>query len=396
MRKCPGLLNPPGLTTMTRLFLRTLGVAGVLIAGVMLQPGQAQRETPKAKPPAYVLVPKSAKRIKAVLKFEVRTPNILAESWSLYVTQLPVLPGQVDVKTVITPRGIPARDLDGGRPMLVAQVMATDSQWRKGVSTRVDYEATLLERQLERLEPGAPEPPAVADLGPAERRQWLESSHQFDHRAASFQTWLDKYKLRREPGEDPVDFARKVFLVVRKEVKHYEGNDIEHLASNIGKVGKSDYAGITAVYIAALRANGIPARALGGRLIINQGRPMKDGWPHAKVEFFAAGIGWVPADIAGAIRSNRSPEGLECFGNDSAEFLTHHIDTDLLIETFLGRKTLEWLPDVTWWVKGTGSFDALQTKATMDVEVEPLDLAETLARLAPRPGVKKQVAKKRR
>ena len=58
-------------------------------------------------------------------------------------------------------------------------------------------------------------------------------------------------------------------------------------------------------------ANGIPARALCGRVVIDEGRPTKTSWPHARAEFFAQGIGWVPVDVAGAIRSNRSPDGLD-------------------------------------------------------------------------------------
>ena len=159
--------------------------------------------------------------------------------------------------------------------------------------------------------------------------------------------------------------------------------DAEHLASRVCAVGKSDYAGITAVYVAALRANGIPARALCGRVVIFEGQPTSESWPHAKVEFFAQGIGWVPADVAGAIRSNRSPDGLEFFGNDSAEFLTMHLDTDLVIDTYTGRKTVEWLPEASVYVLGAGTFDGGQTKATVTVEVEPLDLTAVLAQARP-------------
>jgi hypothetical protein len=128
-------------------------------------------------------------------------------------------------------------------------------------------------------------------------------------------------------------------------------------------------------------------------VVIDEGQPTKLNWPHAKVEFFAQGIGWVPADVAGAIRSDGSPDGLEFFGNDSAEFLTMHLDTDLIIDTYFGRKTHEWLPDPCWWVLGSGSFDGTQTKVTMTVETEPLDLAEALARKPARPSSKKQAAK---
>ena len=97
--------------------------------------------------------------------------------------------------------------------------------------------------------------------------------------------------------------------------------------------------------------------------------------------------------MAGAIRINKSPDGLEFFGNDSAEFLTMHLDTDLIIDDLFGRKTLEWLPDPAWQVLGSGSFDGSQTKVTVTVEVEPLDLSEALAKKPTRPGTKKPAGK---
>ena len=90
--------------------------------------------------------------------------------------------------------------------------------------------------------------------------------------------------------------------------------------------------------------------------------------------------------MAGAIRSNRSPDGLEFFGNDSADFLTLHLDTDLVIDTYTGRQTVDWLPETSVYVLGAGTFDGGQTKAAVTVEVEPLDLAEVLARKPARPA----------
>jgi hypothetical protein len=360
---------------------------------VLPHSGRAEGDTTGTSP-SYVLVPKSAKRIKAVLTFEFKAPKVKADEWSIYVTQIPELPGQIDVRTTLFPRGKPARELsDEGRLMLFARLPSVGQQWRQNFTARVENEATLLERRLERREPDAPEAPAVAPLDPKTRRLELTDGHQFDYQSEPFQAWLDKHELHREPKENEIDFARRAFLAVRKGITHFEGVKIEHLASRVCEAGKSDFAGITAVYVAALRANGIPARALIGRVVIYEGQPTKESWIHAKAEFFAPGIGWVPADVAGAIRSNRSPDGLEFFGNDSAEFLTMHLDTDLVIDTYFGRKTLEWLPDVSWWVKGLGSFEGSQTKVTVTVAVEPLDLTEILARKPARPAAKKQAAK---
>ena len=183
---------------------------------------------------------------------------------------------------------------------------------------------------------------------------------------------------------------------MRKGTKHFEGEKAEHMASAVCQAGKSDYAGITALYIAALRANGIPARALGGRMVVYEGKPSKSSWPHAKVEFYAEKVGWVPADIAGAIRYNKPPESLEFFGNDPADFLTMHLGTDLILDTAFGPKTMEWLPDPSWWVLGSGSIDGMRTKVTVVVEVEPVGLTEALTNRLARPAPKKQATKSAR
>jgi transglutaminase-like putative cysteine protease len=389
-------LNPPGLTTMIG---RAFCLTTILIGLVLPHPGLAQNNSPSAGPD-YVLVAKSAKRIKSELTIEVKAPNVQADEWHVYVPQPPELPGQVDVRMTLFPAGIPVRELsDLGRPMQVVRVIAVGEQYRRDVKVRIETEATLLERKLERREPGAPPAPAVAPLDPRTRRLELANFHQFEYQTATFRAWLNEHKLRREPGESDIDLARRAFLAVRKNLKHYEGEGIERIASKVCEEGKSDYAGLTAVYVAALRANGIPARALSGRMAILNGKPTGSSWPHAKVEFYAAGVGWVPADPAGAIRSGQQNDGLEFFGCDSAQFLTLHLDTDVVINTNFGQKCLDWLPDGSWWVTGSGdgSLAGSYAKVTTTVKFEPVDLAEVLARKpAARPNTKKPAAKKTR
>ena len=101
--------------------------------------------------------------------------------------------------------------------------------------------------------------PAVAPLDAKTRSLELVSGHQFDYQAAPTRAWLNEHELHRGPEENEVDFARRAFLAVRKGITHFEGKEVEHLASRVCLAGKSDYAGITSVYVAALRADGIPA-----------------------------------------------------------------------------------------------------------------------------------------
>jgi transglutaminase-like putative cysteine protease len=373
--------------------LRNFSVAWFLIATLWPQSGRAQDDMDDEARP-YVLVPKSAKRVKAFLTIEMKAPNILADEWSVYIAQIPQLPGQAEVKTVLFPRGKSAREMsEEARPILYAQIPSVGEQWRRNVKARVEYEATLIERRLERKEADAPAPPAVPPLDVKTRRFLLANSHQFDYNEPKFKAWLEENKLRRLPDESEVDFARKAFLAVRQGFKHTEGADVEHLASRVCEAGESDYEGLTAVFVAALRANGIPTRVLAGRMILTNGQPSKGAWPHARTEFFANGLGWVPADPAGAIRSGRKTQGLEYFGNDNGEFLTIHLGTDMLLDTYFGPKNNETLQNPAIWMIGSGNFDGNTIKVDVTVESEELNLTDVITRLNARPSTKKQATK---
>ncbi len=348
---------------------------------------QADKPAEGRAGPGYRLVPKSARRIKAALTVEMKAPNLLADEWSVFVSPIPELPGQVETRTTLVPQGKLIRELsDATRPMILTRIPSLGEQWRRGVKARADYEATLLERRLEPLEPGDPPPTAVASLDARSRRFWLASGHQFDFNTPRFKAWLTENQLRREPAENEVDFARKAFLAVRHGFTHYEGADVPHLASKVCELGKSDFAGLTAVFVAALRANGIPTRVLAGRMVLMNGKPTKATWPHARTEFYVTGLGWVPADPAGAIRSGRKTEGLEFFGNDNAEFLTHHLDTDIILDTYFGTKTHEWLMDPALWMIGGGNFDGNSIKVDVTVTVEELNLTDVIERLNTQSG----------
>jgi hypothetical protein len=373
--------------------LRLLSIAWLLIVLFWPQSSQAQDDMDDETRP-LVLVPKSARKVRVELNFEFKAPKLLADEWSVFISQIPTLPGQAEVKTVLFPRGKTARDLsEEARPILYAQIPAVGQQWRSNIKTKVEYEATLIERRLERKEADAPAPPPVAPLDAKTRKILTASSHQFDYNEPRFKNWLDEQKLRRKPDESEIDFARKAFLAVRKGFKHYEGADVEHLASKVIEAEQSDYAGLTAVFVAALRANGIATRVLAGRMILFNGKPTNGAWPHARTEFFANSIGWIPADPAGAIRSGRKTEGLEYFGNDSAEFLTMHLGTDIVVDTYFGPKTHEWLQTPAWWVIGGGNFDGSTTRVEVKVESEELNLTDTIARLNTRPSTKKNATK---
>jgi hypothetical protein len=347
-----------------------LGIGG-------LQPGLAQSHPPSStgRQPSYTLVVSSANRVRDELTFGFKTPRLQAENWVVYVARLPELAGQTDVRSSLDHGGRHVRELGAlGRSLLFARVPVKGAKWRDGLTVRVEYEATLLVRRLERRKPETPVAP-VAPLGPRERRPALAGGHPFDFASTAFQGWLDEHKLRRGPDEEEVDFARRVFVEIKKRFRYVQANEIDRLASHVCEASRSDVGGLAIVFVSALRANGIPARLLSGRWA----RPSEPGRnaadePHVKAEFFATGVGWVPADIGSAVHSEKPPDGLDDFGRENGDFLTLHVDTEIEIDTiYFGRKTIEWLQAPSIWVTGTGTFEGLTTPVTSKIRVEPLD-----------------------
>ena len=90
---------------------------------------------------------------------------------------------------------------------------------------------------------------------------------------------------------------------------------------------------------------------------------------HVKAEFFATGIGWVPADPASAVLWDKSSDGLTFFGHDPGDFIVFHLDGDLLINTIhFGKQPVQYLQGTAFWVKGTGSVEGYKIETQWEVK----------------------------
>ena len=147
-------------------------------------------------------------------------------------------------------------------------------------------------------------------------------------------------------------------------------------ASFVCQHDSADCGGMSILYVATLRANQVPARVLFGRWAKSavagatlQGAPYHQ--QHIKSEFFAQGIGWVPADLSRAVTADKSPEGLRHFGYDSGEFLTVHVDPDLEFNSGLfGTRTLPYLQSFHYYARGDGKLSHLKCDLDWQVEVK--------------------------
>ena len=112
-----------------------------------------------------------------------------------------------------------------------------------------------------------------------------------------------------------------------------------------------------------LRSQGIPARTLAGRWAVSEKPDDKIGkleyhQEHVKAEFFAQGVGWVPADLSSAVLHDKTEARLKHFGNDRGDFLTFHFDNDLAVDTVqYGVRTIPLMQKGCYWVRGSGSLE---------------------------------------
>ena len=348
--------------TMTR-FLLAAAVAAAVTA--------AARPRPPA-PVRHAVEAKDARRVVGVLTYHVTCPELRAKEWLVYAAA-PELPGQTKVKTTLAPAGKAGKESGPPpRPLVVAKVPATTADLQTTIPIRVTYEATLRARTLVELPPDAVAP-KVAPLPAAERKLYLAENGDIDFRHETVQKWLRDEGLVRTT-EDEVAFARTVLRRLRDRMTYTYAADLDRRASAVCAAGRSDCGGLAVLFVAALRASGVPARALYGRWAASAVPDATLGgaaylqW-HVKAEFFAAGVGWVPADPGGAVQHDRTPGGLTYFGTDPGDFITFHTDPHLALDTgTTGVRPVRNLQTPVWWVTGRGP--TTPTRVVEDWKVE--------------------------
>jgi transglutaminase-like putative cysteine protease len=282
--------------------------------------------------PTEKLVIEPAQRVEVVMTFQVKAPKIKVTEWVFLVPYPPELPAQTRVAAVLEPKGEKVLEASSlRRPVLLLRLPVKDKKYEHGITIRAKYQATLMSRSLVSVKDRRKAAP-IPRLTTAERQNALAAVSLCDFKSKVFQKYLDANKLRRGQGETDLQFARRAFQILRKGFTYRHKEDQDRHASALCQAGWSDCAGHSVMLVTVLRANGIPARALVAS-------------DHVPTEFYANGIGWVPADLT----FNR-------FGEDNGSCLILHIDFDLVVDLKeRGRQTVLGLQAPRFWVKGKGS-----------------------------------------
>jgi len=305
-------------------------------------------------------------RVVATLKVDLKAPTVHAKEWIIVAPLPPEMASQklddfqffVGETTTNGERGTELSDL--GRPIWTSRVEAAEPNLASSIDFRLQYDLTLRKCRLVEGPPTEAPPP----LESREKDHFLRSTPTTDWKSEPVQKWLSLRRLTRKTGESDLAFAYRAFHAVAAKTK-YESPTGDRRPSAVCQSGRSDCGGLSLLLVAALRANGIPARTLWGRWAKSQEGDY--GQWHVKAEFFADGVGWVPVEVAGAVAlPNIEVDNL--FGWEEGNFITLHYDTDLLVETFqFGKQPIGWRQGVLYWVFGPGTLDDFHEVEHWDV-----------------------------
>jgi hypothetical protein len=350
------------------------GLLALLAAGTAPQSSgrEADLDDLPAKDDAYRVEIRPARRIEAYGAVTFHVPNMTVQEWCLLGPKPPALPSQRPMESHMEPAGRVVFDLSPEhRPLYRALVpgrgMARHTQEVEFFFKGVLYSRKLVVRQGDAGEPRHPE------LKPAVREHYLRETKFLDYRAPEFVRWLERNHLLRQADEGDIHLARRVYLAIKREFKDGAGSNP---ASKMVETHVGDCGGLAHVFCSALRANGIPARALCGRWatsahVLKTGVLYYQG--HIKTDFFARGVGWIPVDPYCAVQFDKG--AFDSFGNDHGDFITFNVDHDLIVPTEVaGRQEVFALQGPTFFARGEGSLkDDSRGQKRWEVHVERLD-----------------------
>ena len=308
--------------------------------------------------------------VRARLRTGIHAPHLRATEWILVTPVPPERPDQTDADADLRVIGGPGTRITPGhegsdlrRPVLTGRVPVRAGRLLRSIEFEVEYRVGLRPRSLVEG-PG----PAVAPLDPGERALYLRTSPTVDWGEPGFLDWLRDAGLVRRPGERDLALAWRVFDHVVTEGEYVYPPE-ERLPSRICRSPRSDCGGLSLLFVAAMRANGIPARTLFGRWAESQAGS-RGQW-HVKAELFADGVGWVPVELSGALTWGLDDPG-RCFGHDRGHFVTLHHDTDLVIDSIhFGATPVPWSQGPLFWVTGRGALDDLRQDSHWEVAILP-------------------------
>ena len=235
------------------------------------------------------------------------------------------------------------------------RILTATLHHERGESRRVDWRVEIVGQfQTRQLVDGPPTssapiiPPAPGEfLGPTESINWDKDS---------FGAWLDSSGLRRHTGETPVQFGARVYAYFKANGRYHYPPDSAWNAAAVCRGLRTDCGGFSLVFVAACRANKIPARLLVGQCFKAHKEASGaveltgERQTHVIAEFFDPQIGWIPEDISSTFLKMPGYPDLNFFGRDPGYFFAWHFDADFHFD--LPRKSnahIQWIQNPSLW-----------------------------------------------
>ncbi len=336
--------------------------------GMSITPGDPT--DPQARNGDYRLVVEPSRRIHAVYEFRVKLEGVDPEETIVYAPYPPNLTGQSIAKATFAPNGRKVSELSPlKRPVLQARLTPSVASSEPGFAMRLECDAALFSRKLvksrEALKPNGTTVETKAlrpTLSPTEKNLASGKRGLVETTSPKLLDWIDSRKLARRESEGEIDYARRVFITIVRDYDYEFTNHMNWHLDSICTRQKSDCGGLCLLFVSTLRRSGVPARVLVGRWAksAEPNERLADGkyfQSHAKAEFFAQGVGWVPVDCALAVVHDKKGDGLRYFGNDQGDFLTLHVDPDFEVDTIhFGTYRFTWFNGgLPFWTYGHGT-----------------------------------------
>lgn len=237
--------------------------------------------------------------VEATLDVEIHAPSHFVAEWVVVVPTPPVYSAQTDVvhelwlNDRLSGALASTEDSPLSRPIRVMRVPGS------GDFHSLTYQSRFRVRLHRRQLAAGKAPTAPPELTRAEREFYLQSTPTVDFKNPGFQARVRQRQWLRDRQESAWAFAHRVFRSIVDEGTYVPGGDQDRRPQMVGRTLSSDCGGFSLLYVAVMRNAGIPARTLWGRWAKSQEND--NAQFHVKAEWFAAGAGWVPVELAGAI-----------------------------------------------------------------------------------------------
>jgi len=305
------------------------------------------------------------------LTWSLKNPGFEAAEWVLMAPVFPKLPNQVVQSQELKPGEVEkiTEDSPQKRPFLRSRhlVKKSDPDYSPdSLNCQLTALVTLSSRKLVALpsrNPGNRSPfPETFAVG--ERKKYLRTSTLVDHEEPTFRQWLREEKLLRQPGENDMSVAKRLFLAVRTRFSLKIDPKSSRRASFTATKTEGDVGALHALFLAMCRSQGIPSRVLIGRLAKSTqlvtprggGAAQSNHQWYMRAEWWLDEVGWIPVDLLQNLGVDKTEtQHLKWFGLDPGDLVVFHEDFDVILDPLVfPAKELEGVEGIAVWSLGKG------------------------------------------